>query len=414
MITKKIFLISISVLVLLNTFFSVNQWSSVPLGNTTIKWFFDFAILFLIFWYKKNIFNPLNRKDYNIIKIYLVWLAFSVFRGVFVAENYWEWKQLISGTIILLLPIFVYVFSNPLILQKTLRFWFKLSLPFFLVFFFWVISPDAYHFYLGPVLLLSSFLPILKRKWLIVFLILLLLMIFSDFGARSQVIKTVFAFGLSILVLISKYLNLRILKFAHSFFYILPIILLITGIIGVYNPFKRLSEKQGKYTFTKLVEGETVKDDLAADTRTFIYVEVIESALKHNYILWGRTPARGNDSAYFGAHTAEELKTGKYERHTNEVCFPNVFTWLGLIGMLLYALIYLKSSYLALYKSNNIYMKIIGVFIAFRFTYGWVEDFNRFDIMNISLWMIIAMGFSIQFRKMNNQEFRLWINRIFR
>lgn len=127
----------------------------------------------------------------------------------------------------------------------------------------------------------------------------------------------------------------------------------------------------------------------------------------------GRTPARGNDSVTFGEFNAEELKTGKFERHSNEVCFPNIFTWLGLIGMILYCLIYLKSSYLALYKSNNLFMKLIGVYIAFRFLFGWIEDFNRFDISNIALWMVIAMGFSVEFRRMNNQEFILWVKSVF-
>jgi hypothetical protein len=59
-------------------------------------------------------------------------------------------------------------------------------------------------------------------------------------------------------------------------------------------------------------------------------------------------------------------------------------------------------------------MKLMGVYIAFRFAYGWVEDINRFDIMNISLWMIIGMGFSEQFRKMNNLQFKLWVKSIFK
>lgn len=162
-----------------------------------------------------------------------------------------------------------------------------------------------------------------------------------------------------------------------------------------------------------MVNGQWVEEDLSADTRTFIYEEVISSAIRHNYIWFGRTPARGNDSMSFGSYSAENLKTGKYERHSNEVCHPNIFTWLGLVGVILYSLIYLKSSYLAVYKSNNIYIKILGVFIAFRWAYGWVEDFNRFDIMNISLWMMIAMGFSEQFRDMTDRDFKIWIRSIF-
>lgn len=127
----------------------------------------------------------------------------------------------------------------------------------------------------------------------------------------------------------------------------------------------------------------------------------------------GRTPARGNDSASFGSYNAEKLKTGKYERHFNELCHTNIFTWLGLIGVILYSFIYFRSSYLAVYKSNNIYIKYLGCFIAFRWAYGWIEDFNQFDIMNISLWMMIAMGISFQFRSLSNQQFKLWINSIF-
>jgi len=135
--------------------------------------------------------------------------------------------------------------------------------------------------------------------------------------------------------------------------------------------------------------------------------------VNNHYILFGRTPARGNDSASFGAHLGDELGTHRYERHSNELCFPNIFTWLGLVGMLLYCFIYLKSSYLAVYKSNSLYLKLLGVFIAFHFFYGWIEDTNDFSIANVALWMTIAMGFSEQFRAMSNREFEEWFKKIF-
>lgn len=184
--------------------------------------------------------------------------------------------------------------------------------------------------------------------------------------------------------------------------------------MGTFNIFQDLVSNRGEYIETKIVDGQVVEEDLSADTRTFIYKEVIESALKHDYIFWGRTPARGNDSMTFGTYGAEILKTGKYERHSNELCHTNVFTWLGLIGVILYSLIYLRSSYLAVYQSNNIYIKFLGCFIAFRWAYGWIEDQNRFDIMNIALWMMIAMGLSKQFRIMNNRQFQTWLINIFK
>lgn len=401
------------VLILLITFVSVNQWSSIPVGNTFTIWILDFVTIGVVFWYKKRYFKPSNKIDYWIVNLYLIWMVIGVIRGMFVAEGYWEWKQWAEGTLDLSLPIFVYVFSIPDILNKTLKVWLKYALPFFFIFFIWVILKGAVHYYLGPVLLLSCFLPILKRKWQLLFIGLLLLMTFADFGARSQVIKAVAALLISFAYLASKYLTDKILKITHWLLYLAPLVLLYLGISGTFNIFEGLAKNDGKYVTHKVLAGEEIDDDLSADTRTFIYQEVINSALTHHYVLCGRTPARGNDSPSFGVAEAETLGTGKYERFSNEVCFPNIFTWIGLIGMLLYCLVYLKSSYLAVYKSNSIFMKLVGVFIAFRFSYGWIEDFNRFDIANISLWMIIAMGFSAEFRNMNDDDFKQWVRSIF-
>jgi hypothetical protein len=340
-------------------------------------------------------------------------MIIGVVRGIFIAENYWEWKHLISGTMALALPMLVYVFSQPDILQRTLHVWIKWALPLFFLFFIWFIALDLYHFYLSPIFLLACFLPIIKFEWRCILIVLLLIMITGDLGARSQIIKATAALLMSGAYLIGKYLSDKILKLVHWGFYFATVALLVLGILGVFNIFKGLSEYKGKYTQEKRENGNITSVDIVDDTRTFIYVEVIGSALRHNYWLWGRTPARGNDSFSFGSFMAEELKTGKYERHNNEVCFPNVFTWLGLIGMILYCLIYLKGSYLAVYKSNNLFMKLTGVFIAFRFLYGWIEDVNQLNITSISLWMMIAMCFSEQFRKMNEMEFKNWVKRIF-
>ena len=100
------------------------------------------------------------------------------------------------------------------------------------------------------------------------------------------------------------------------------------------------------------------------------------------------------------------------ERYGTEVSILNIFLHTGLIGVLLYFLIFCYASYLAICKSRNIYIKLIGIFIAFRWCYGWVEDFNQFDINYAMLWLFIAMCFSTQFRMMTNRQFRVWLSSI--
>lgn len=395
------------------TFLSVNSWSKIPLGNTFITWGVGFVIIAIVLKYKKKYFRPNNITDYYIITIYLVWMLIGVFRGAFIAEGYWEWKQLVRGSLALSLPVFVFVFSNPKILSFVLRVWLKYAIPAFFIFFFWVTSNGSKHQFLGPVLLLACFLPIIpSKKWRYIFIGLLLFMLSADLGARSQVIKAVVALSMSALYLVSKYLPAIFLKIGYWLLILAPIFLLYLGLTGQFNIFKGLEESDGGYVEERIVNGEVQTENLSADTRTDIYIEIIESAIHNNYVIWGRTPARGNDSKLFGAASAKETG-GKMERHANEIGFPNIFTWLGVIGLVLYCIIYIKSSFLAMYKSNNIFMKLIGLYIAFRFAYGWVEDVAEFKIAAISLWMLIAIGFSESFRKMTDYQFKNWIKSIF-
>lgn len=408
---------TLPVLILIITIFSIQQWLSVTVSSTFISWIIDFLIIFIILKFKSHMNGRISREylsetDTRLLLFYFIWMLSNSIRGAFIAENYWEYKQLISGILSLSLPILVYIYSIPSILNTTLKYWFKYALIVFIIIIPFL-EKDAYHFYLGPIFLAGCFIPILPQKWRIIIGGLLTIMLFIDLGARSQVIKSAIVLMMAIGICFRKLVTNKILRIVHWTCYILPVILLCLGITGIFNVFEDLASNEGKYTQTKIVNGEVEEEDLSADTRTFIYEEVITSAITHGYVIWGRTPARGNDSMAFGTFTAEVLKTGKYERHSNELCHTNIFTWLGLIGVILYSLIYLRSSYLAVYKSNNIYIKFLGCFIAFRWAYGWIEDFNRFDIMNFSLWIMIAMGLSIQFRSMSNQEFQQWIKNIY-
>ena len=147
----------------------------------------------------------------------------------------------------------------------------------------------------------------------------------------------------------------------------------------------------GNYTSVNTSNSIEKKESLTRDTRTFIYVEAIQSALNNNYVFFGREPARGYDSDAFGNHSFEDLDKGRYERYDGEVSILNIFTWLGLVGVFFYFLIFFKAVTLALSHSKNNYIKIVGFYVLFRWCYAWVEDFNIFSIMNITLWVVVAM-----------------------
>lgn len=393
-------------------FLSPSQFCRVPIDNTFVYWFFAFCVVALIPYMKKT-FNPdIQSKDYFFVKCFLVWAFVGAVRGVFIADNYWEFKNMIGGILCCLLPAMTFV-CCPNVLQKFYRLWVLFCIPAFFLFYLWTVTPGEVNFYLGPVFVIGCFLPYMPKKWKFIIGFLLLFMLVADLGGRSQVIKAALAFGFSLLCVFRRFVTNGVLRFVHWLCYITAIVLVTLGITGTFNIFTDMASNEGKYVEKKMVNGKMIEDDLSADTRTFIYVEVLQSALRHDYVLCGRSLARGNDNEYFGVFFAEDLKTGKYERYQNELCHLNIFTWLGLIGVVLYSLIYLMSSYLAVYRSKSYFLKLIGIFIAFHWAYGWVEDTTKFDILNISLWSTIGMGLSSKFRRMTNTEFIIWVKSIF-
>lgn len=398
-----------SYLILIISLMSVNQWSALPLGNDFLYFLVGFSIILNVLFYQLKYSPEKDTHNYPLI-LFLLWTFSAIVRGTFVAENYWEWKALAQNTLAILLPLLIYFFSQKTILQNTLQLWVKYALPLFVIFALLLITPDSYGFYLGPIWLFGLLLPALNRRWQIIVFVLLVILLTLGLSNRSTIIKTAIVFSLLILYQYRRLISLKLIKFFQISLFVLPIILLFIGLTGIFNVFQ-----MDEYIKTNSSESE-----LTSDTRSFIFEEQIFSAIQNNYVIWGRTPARGFDSIYgeslaMSIYKADNSKGAKvkFERQSCEVVHLNIFNYLGIIGVVLYSILYFQSSYLAVNKSKNIFIKMIGLFIAFRWGYGWVEDFNRFDIMNMSLWMMIAMGYSSQFRNMTNGEITVWVRGIF-
>lgn len=416
-VNKQIVSQAIPVTILPITVYSVVVFikRGVPLSslmnNTTIWWGISFVILGFFFFSKYSFFDKRNERNMRIVWVYLLWNAICIVRGMFVAEIYWDWKALIGNTMALMLPIAAYAATNKVIVQSLLAFYVKYALPLFLLFAV-ILRTDAYGFYLAPVSFLLLFLPVLSKRQKVILLGLTAVVFVADLGARSNVIK----FGVPVLILAVYYarrvVTLKLLETVRLALLIIPIILFVLGVSGTFNIFDTDSYIKGDYTATGTdMQGNKVEENVMADTRTFLYKEVLGSAIENNYWLFGRTPARGNDSDSFGVWAFEV--TGRYERIENEIGLANVFTWTGLIGVILYSILFFRASYFALNKSKNIYAKMLGIYVAFRWLYAWVEDVNNFSLNYFMLMIMIGLCFSHSFRNMTEKEVVFWVRGIF-
>lgn len=377
--------------------------------NTTFWWSIRALTLFAFLISKNYYFADENSHNFQMVKWYLIWNLISTIRGFFVAEGYWDWKGLIDNLFSLLLPIVAYTASNKMLLQFILSIFIKYVLPLFLLFAF-LIDRGAYGFYLVPICFVLLFLPILTIRWKIIILSFAIIVLVADLTARSNIIK----FGIPILLSLLYYLRLlmtnNFYERVRMLLIIAPFIFFTLAVTNVFNIFKINEYSKGGYEIEKKdPNGELIEDNLLQDSRTFLYVDVLQTAQKYNTWWIGRSPAKGNETEWF----PDADLTGRGERLGNEVAILNIFTWTGIIGVLLYFLVFYFASYLAINQSNNIFIKIVGLFIAFRWLYAWVEDINNFTLTPFVLWLMIGFCLSKSFRRMDNEEIKLWVQGIF-
>lgn len=395
-------------LIIIITFPSITQWLYINTDNLTALWWILFSAIIFIFIYARNNFRgqPLP----VVIKFFTYLVFFESIYGIFLSDGYWDYKSLINNLFTYLLPLSFFVFSIPQILSTTIKKWIKFALPAFFVF-LPIMQPEAPGKYLIPIMFVVLFLkPIpIRYKWVII-LFFSFIFIYGSLGARSSVIK----YSVSLLMGLCFYSNIYkknlLLKIAHISLMILPFILIIVGVLGIFNIFK-IDEYLPKISGIEVENSydKNEKEDISSDTRTFIYEEGISSALKNNYVLQGHSLARGYTSMSFAE--TDFYKRG--ERYDSEVSIINIFTHMGLVGVIIYFSIFWTASYKAIYKSRNMYIKMLGIYICFRWVFAWIEDFNRFDLNYLFVWIMISMCFSNQFRQMNDRKFERWVKSIF-
>ena len=366
--------------------------------------------------------NNWKNKHWKALDLYLIWVIISTVRGYIIQENYWEAKNLLNNFLSLSVPLVYFVFAyNPIALKRFLQQWKKYIIPISLLIFIASSYSTIWGRIFSPIsifLLLSIYFSRKKRLFLICISIIIIL---SDIAARSLFIK----YGVPIFIILfmvhKLHLHLIMTKLTHAICFALPLILLMLGISGKFNIFKLQDYMSTKLSYTSSYGTE---ESVLDDTRTLIYEEQIISALNNKYLIYGRTPARGYDSKW-GESSLDELynsqnakgdkgKKLKAERYRCEVGILNIFNWMGMVGVILYSLLFFQASWLAIYKSNNTFIKITGIYIATRWTFSWIEDNIAMDANQIILWLCITICYSYSFRRMTNQQIYQWAYSIFK
>ena len=97
--------------VILLTYPSISQWVEFSIGNTTIWWILQSLTLYAFFQFKKQYYQEV--KYPKAIKYFLIWVVMSAAYGCFMADYYWDYKNLISNLMIYLIGVSFFYLSIP-------------------------------------------------------------------------------------------------------------------------------------------------------------------------------------------------------------------------------------------------------------------------------------------------------------
>lgn len=185
---------------------------------------------------------------------------------------------------------------------------------------------------------------------------------------------------------------------------VIPFLFVLLFLTGRFNVFE----------FNKYMSNAQHDDSgMYDDTRTGVYEEVITSAIDNHYILFGRSLSRGYDTEFILGRFRDKDYSKQTIERSSEVAALNLFTWGGIVYLLLFFVWQCNVVYVGLKKTNNRYTPILALYVAFYWAFSWVENVQVFSMFYIFPIIIMAMCMSPEFREMDDDEFRNMVQEFF-
>lgn len=237
---------------------------------------------------------------------------------------------------------------------------------------------------LYPISLLLLLTPYVSKKWRITLIAIALFSFFYDISVRSNVLLLSFSVVLLILYFISKYnYQIRFRKIIWIACFILPVFFLFVGISGRYNFFAELMS-------TKVNISGGGKDRVyMVDSRTAVYEDVFRSFDGAESLIFGNCPVTK-------IKTQMNIQDHKRGRNRTESGFLNILYYYGVIGILCYMCLSMYASYLAVFRSNNRLSTLIGLYVAFKFLFIFIEE----PSITMTTYFAIGLCLNPKFRNM--------------
>lgn len=361
-------------------------------------------IVFIIFSLNRKVFVNFDGNIY--IAFFLAYNLIVFVRGLLDIKTDQDSKVMLSYTI----PLFLFVhFSIYLAAyKKSLIAVFSTFLSYgiffcFFIFFFDMGYTNGFPKAISPIYIMLLLIPYLGKKYTVFILCLTFVSFLSDLTNRSNMINIIVALGiLSTFLWKNKFLVLNLMRVARMLFLILPVLFLGLGVLGVFNIFLI-----GKVYSDIKISSASSSQEVFVDSRTPIYADVFNQLVKDDALLFGLGGSGKTETSLIDVTSVDFSEIYKEGRRGTESGMLTYIQWGGLIGGFCYYLLFVKASYYGLYKSKNWFCIMLGLWVAYKGFYSFIEDSLSFSISSIFIFLPIGICMNKRIREMNDSDFKL-------
>lgn len=378
-----------------------------------ILWGIQISILTIFYRGIKKYQDPqIDRFGMILVYVFIGWMFFGFFRACSDASGYWMWKYVVRNLILSAFFIVILLSSNILFVRGVYRLFWRYFLPLILIAVLILKIPTSLNYLpYSTLLLFWGALP-KRQRWILLGIVVFFFAINEQRNDIAKIIAAIIT-GISITYFYA-IIPQKAFKVTRLCLLSAPLILLSLAVSGTFNVFKMDEYMKGDYKQqVKNADGELVEDNLKADTRTFLFQNVFYTMNKYDAWIMGRNTAWGDEGLIGGFMEEGKADTGYKGRYGNEVGILDILLWYGVIGVILYFLLYIRASYLAIYKSRNKYATGIGIYTAFLWCWAFIWEKPMFEFFFMIDLIMLGMCFSHSFRNMTDMEVKRWISDIF-
>ncbi|WP_457095917.1 hypothetical protein [Lysobacter sp. P5_B9] len=339
--------------------------------------------------------------------VLLAWNVITFLRGGYLAHDYWAWKSLVTTHLFMfLVPFALLIGLDIKLFERIPRAVVWLVMPLALLLLPLSLSYDTELFarVAMPTYLMLLLMPFVGRRYGLAIAVVACISVMVDPSYRVNLIRIALAIAVVIAYVSRIGLRTKLVNGAAIVLFVAPLFFLFLGLSGKFNVFSDSVSVGGEVA---VVEGGQVRESaLSADTRTFLYREVLTSMERRgSSFLIGQGAGTGYESKFFRASI---VAAGG--RSGSEVGFLNTLLYSGIVGVSLYAALIFVAAFYAFNHSRSSLCKMIGLFLVFKWVLFFVEEIPKMDLNFFMTWIMIGLCFSREFRMLDDRQVREFLS----